>query len=87
MASYVMPDRILSIDVETTCEADLKKVGASKYSKDTSLIVTTAAFAFDNDPVFSIINSGTGTLELPREIVSHLRNGGMFRAWNAGDRP
>jgi DNA polymerase len=78
-----MKRRVLSIDVETCCEADLKKVGASKYSKDPSLIVTTAAFAFDNDPVFSVINPGTGRLELPKVVVHHLVNGGKFRAWNA----
>lgn len=78
-----MTERVLSIDVETCCEADLKKVGASKYSKDPSLIVTTAAFAFDDDPVFSVINPGTGVLKIPIEVTAHLSQGGMFRAWNA----
>lgn len=78
-----MLNKILSVDFETTCDADLKKVGASKYSKDPSLIVTVAAWAFDSEPVRSVVNTGTGRLVLPEDVVDHLRSGGMLHAWNA----
>ncbi len=75
--------RILSVDFETTCSVELKKSGASKYTKDHSFLVTVFAWAFDNGPVRSIVNEGLGVLDLPGEVVEHLRNGGVFRAWNA----
>ena len=43
--------KILSIDIETYCEADLTKVGVYKYAKDPSFEILLLAYAFDDDPV------------------------------------
>ena len=77
--------RILYADVETTCDAELKKTGASKYAKDESLIVTVLAWAFDDEPVRSVINPGTDVLKLPQEVVDHIEAGGLISGWNSGN--
>jgi DNA polymerase len=76
--------KILYIDLETTCDADLKKTGASKYSRDQSLIVTVAAWAFDQGPVQSVVNTGLDVLDLPKELVEHIEAGGIVSGWNSG---
>ncbi len=76
--------KICSLDFETCCEADLKKVGASKYSKDPSLIVTVAAWAFDKGPINSVVNTSTDVLTLPNDLIDHIVEGGVIRGWNAG---
>lgn len=73
--------RVLSLDVETACIADLKKTGASRYSRDPSLIVTVIAWAFDDDPVKSY--TPFTKIGLPHEIRTHIEAGGKVRAWNA----
>ena len=78
-----MTEPILSIDFETCCEADLRKTGASKYSKDPSLVVTTMAWAFDEDAVRSTDCVESGERYLPPEVRNHLEKCGKFRAWNA----
>jgi DNA polymerase len=77
--------RVLSIDLETCSEADLKKVGTSRYSKDPSTFVTVFAWAFDQDPVCSITSPRgiSAHHELPGEVYHHLHNGGLIAAWNA----
>lgn len=77
-----MPVRALSIDFETACLADLKKSGASRYSRDPSLIVTVLAWAFDDEPVKSVTHKYMNGA-LPPEIVSHIKSGGIVRGWNA----
>jgi DNA polymerase len=76
--------RVAFLDFESCCEADLKKTGASKYSRDQSLIVTVAAWAFDNGPVSSVVNTGLDVLDLPAELVEHIESGGMVSGWNSG---
>jgi DNA polymerase len=76
--------RVAFLDFETTCDVDLKKTGASKYSRDQSLIVTVAAWAFDNGPVQSVVNTGTDVLDLPKELVEHIESGGIVSGWNSG---
>lgn len=71
--------RIVSLDFETCNCADLRKVGADIYSRDPSLIITVLAWAFDDEPVQSVVRPKT----LPREVEAHLRAGGKFRAWSA----
>lgn len=73
--------RTLSLDFETSSSTDLKKVGASKYSKSSDLAVTVVAWAFDNEPVQSVILPKRD--ELPKEIKTHLEKGGLLAAWNA----
>ena len=79
-----MTHPVCFLDFETCCEADLKKTGASKYSRDPSLIVTVAAWAFGDGPVRSVVNPGVDRLELPAEIIEHIEAGGMVSGWNSG---
>ena len=51
MADLTGDKNILSIDIETYCEADLTKVGVYKYAEDTSFEILLLAYAFDDDPV------------------------------------
>ena len=51
MADLNGDKKILSIDIETYCEADLTKVGVYKYAKDPSFEILLLAYAFDDDPV------------------------------------
>lgn len=80
----VVKERVLYLDFETACDADLKKVGASKYAKDPSLIVTVCAWAFDDEKVRSVVNPGVDTLDLPQEIIEHIAAGGVVSGWNSG---
>ena len=51
MADLAGDKKILSIDIETYCEADLTKVGVYKYAQDPSFEILLLAYAFDDDPV------------------------------------
>jgi DNA polymerase len=77
--SVVASQRFLHLDFETCCEANLKQVGADIYARDLTLVVTVLAWAFDDEPVQSVICPAT----LPPEVEEHLRSGGRFKAWNA----
>lgn len=74
---------VLYIDFET-CGPDLKKFGASKYSKSPELIVTIAAWAFGEGEVKSVVNLSDERLELPDEIIEHVLGGGIVSGWNSG---
>jgi DNA polymerase len=68
----------LFIDFESTSGVDLRKVGASRYSRDPSTIVTVVAWAFDAGPV----SAETMPKRLPQEILDHIKAGGEVHAWN-----
>lgn len=70
----------LFLDFETSHVLDLRKVGASRYTRDPGLIVTVVAWAFNDDPV----KSTTLPPQLPQEIVDHILSGGVVSGWNAG---
>lgn len=72
--------RRLHLDLETCSEADLRKTGASRYSRDPSTRVTVIAWAFDDEPIKSVAGEIT---ELPKEIADHLAAGGELCAYNA----
>jgi DNA polymerase len=75
----------LSLDFETCAnpDANVKKVGASRHSRDPSTIVTVAAYAFGNGPVKSVLLPPRGPNGLPQEVVDHIAKGGVIHAWNA----
>lgn len=63
---------ILSIDVETYCDLDIKDVGAYKYCEHPSFEILLFAYAFNDGPV-EIIDFTQGET-LPQEIVEALVN-------------
>ncbi len=73
--------RILSLDFETCCEEDLRRVGSDLYTKSPSLVVTVIGWAFDDGLIESV--TWPSTHALPKPVHDHLRLGGKFRAWNA----
>lgn len=73
--------KTLSLDFETSSSTDLKKVGASKYSRSADLVVTVVAWAIDDAPVQSVTLPGRDGL--PQEIKDHFKKGGLLAAWNA----
>lgn len=75
--------KVLSLDVETTSDADLRKVGASRYAADPSTICSVAAWCFDDGPIQSVSTGHPLTVTDFPEVVDHIRNGGRVRAWNA----
>lgn len=77
-----MPDTLF-IDFETACALDLKKSGASRYSRDPSLIVTVIGWAFDNEPEQAETVLTLGPRRLPPEVEKHIRDGGMVSGWNS----
>lgn len=80
-----MNESVLFVDLETCSDDDLKKCGASKYSKGESLIVTVCAWAFGDGPVKSVVSPGTDVLELPQEMIDHIEGGGIISGWNSGN--
>lgn len=62
--------RILSIDVETYCELDIKNVGAYRYCEHPSFEIMLFAYAFDDEPV-QIIDFMNGE-RLPHDIRTAL---------------
>lgn len=78
-----MPDRILFIDFETASASDLKKSGASRYSRDPSLIVTVIGWAFDDDEPQAETVISLGARRLPPIVEAHIRSGGMVSGWNS----
>jgi DNA polymerase len=71
--------RLLHLDFETASSVDLRKVGASVYSRHPDTIATVIAWAFDNGPVFV----ETLPKDAPYAVLKHLHAGGRFVAWNA----
>lgn len=77
-----MPE-ILFLDFETACALDLKKSGASRYSRDPSLIVTVVGWAFDDDPAQAETVLTLGPRRLPPAVEDHIRGGGLVSGWNS----
>lgn len=77
-----MPE-ILFLDFETACALDLKKSGASRYSRDPSLIVTVVGWAFDDDPAQAETVLTLGPRRLPPVVEDHIRGGGLVSGWNS----
>lgn len=74
--------KILSIDVETYCELDIKTVGAYRYCEHPSFEIMLFAYAYDDEPV-QIIDFMNGET-LPIEIIEDLENPNVLKtAFNA----
>jgi len=71
----------LHLDFETFSSADLRKVGLENYVASPDFTVTVVAWAFDDDPVQSVVWPDTATLPAP--ILTRLFVGGEIRAHNA----
>ncbi|WP_143314959.1 DNA polymerase [Clostridium sp. HBUAS56017] len=73
---------ILSIDVETYCDLDIKDVGAYKYCEHPSFEILLFAYAFNNEPV-EIVDF-TAEEKIPEKIWRALINGKTIKsAFNA----
>lgn len=77
---------ILSIDVETYCDLDIKDVGAYKYCRHPSFEILLFAYAFNDEPVeiidFMDITKYTGWL--PSRLMNALENPDVIKsAFNA----
>ena len=76
-----MADRLLSIDLESFCEADIKTVGSFRYIDDPSFEILLFGYAFDDDPV-EVIDLTAGQ-ELPEQVLSALTDPEITKtAWN-----
>ena len=74
--------RVLHLDVETSSRADRRKTGASRYSKDPTTLVTVFGWAFDDEPVQSIVWP-ISRETIPADVIAHIEGGGTIEAWNA----
>ncbi|NOW84302.1 DNA polymerase [Clostridium beijerinckii] len=73
---------ILSIDVETYCDLDIKDVGAYKYCEHPSFEILLFAYAFNDEPV-QIIDFMNNEL-LPEEVINALHDPQIIKsAFNA----
>ncbi|AQS04766.1 DNA polymerase [Clostridium beijerinckii] len=73
---------ILSIDVETYCDLDIKDVGAYKYCEHPSFEILLFAYAFNDEPV-EIVDFKNGE-EWPQKVKTALLNPGIIKsAFNA----
>lgn len=73
----------LYIDFETASALDLKKSGASRYSRDPSLIVTIVGWAFGDEPAQAETVLTLGYKRLPVAVGRHIRSGGLVSGWNS----
>lgn len=72
--------RILSIDLETFCDYDIKKVGGYKYAENCEILLW--AYAFDDEPV-KIIDLAMDE-EVPQEVIDALTDKNVLKtAYNA----
>ena len=71
---------ILSLDYESRSAVDLKKAGVHRYAADPSTDLWCACFAFNDEPV----ETWRPGEPCPERVVSHVAEGGMLSAWNAG---
>lgn len=78
-----MKQRIAFVDFETASALDLKKSGASRYSRDPSLIVTVVGWAFDDEEPQAETVLTLGPKRLPPELEDHIRGGGIVSGWNS----
>lgn len=73
---------ILSIDVETYCDLDIKDVGAYKYCKHPSFEILLFAYAFNDEPVEIIDLTKEATL--PERVIDALNDSNILKsAFNA----
>lgn len=73
---------ILSIDVETYCELDIRDVGAYKYCRHPSFEILLFAYAFNDEPV-KIVDL-TKEINLPVDVTFALNDPGILKtAFNA----
>lgn len=76
-----MAERLLSIDLETFCAADIKTVGSFRYIDDPSFEILLFGYAFEDDPV-KVIDLTAGQ-ELPEQVLSALTDPEITKtAWN-----
>jgi len=73
--------RVISLDFETYCPADLRQVGADLYAANPDLVVTVVAWAIDDAiPVEAVVVPSA----LPVAVRNHLADPCCrLRAWNA----
>ncbi|TLG71395.1 DNA polymerase [Culicoidibacter larvae] len=64
--------RELSIDIETYCELDIRKVGAYRYANHESFEILLLAYAYDDEPV-SIIDLAKGEI-LPLFLIHDIQS-------------
>lgn len=77
-----MDKAVLSIDVETYCDLDIKNVGAYRYCEHPSFEILLFAYAFDDGPV-EIIDL-TKTIYLPEKVSKALGDPNVLKtAFNA----
>lgn len=77
-----MSKTVLSIDLETYCELDIKDVGAYRYCQHPSFEIILFAYAFDDEPV-EIIDLKNNEI-LPDEVISALHDPEIIKsAFNA----
>ena len=73
---------ILSIDIETYCDLDIKDVGAYKYCKHPSFEILLFAYAFNDEPV-KIIDL-TDEITIPDRVINALNDENVLKtAFNA----
>jgi DNA polymerase bacteriophage-type len=73
---------ILSIDVETYCDLDIKEVGAYKYCRHPSFEILLFAYAFNDEPV-KVVDFTAGE-DLPKKIYEALNSYSVMKsAFNA----
>jgi DNA polymerase len=73
---------ILSIDVETYCDLDIKNVGAYRYCEHPSFEILLFAYAFNDEPV-EIVDLAQGE-KIPFRVIDALDNSNVIKsAFNA----
>ncbi|MFS1514583.1 DNA polymerase [Chengkuizengella sp. SCS-71B] len=74
--------KILSIDIETYCETDLKTAGMYRYVDCDSFEVTLFAYAWDDGPV--IVIDLLDFEDIPSEVMEAMTDSNVIKtAWNA----
>lgn len=68
-----------SLDYETYSEQDIK-TGSFRYAQDQSTEVICLAYKFNHQKETLLWYPD---LEIPKDLVEHIKSGGLIRAWNA----
>lgn len=75
-----MPMKILSIDLETYSDLDIKAVGGYKYAENAEILLF--GYAYDDEPV-QVIDLAQGE-EIPANIIADISNPAVLKtAYNA----
>ena len=75
-----MPMKILSIDLETYSDLDIKAVGGYKYAENAEILLF--GYAYDDEPV-QVIDLAQGE-EIPADIIADISNPAVLKtAYNA----